>query len=164
MYINQNESGFRYLLLESEIHDRSQTKIWLHKDIAGKRGDEFCFPVRHAAVVQTNKGALVMRPVHGQTVHLITAVSGYRGTAEVSVEDDLRSLEVVASGRKLHSGLGRLGETAWTLCQADADATLTVRGQRTGRRIVGDGRIDYKILPSGEILQAQEEGLERELA
>jgi hypothetical protein len=157
--VEKSEKGFYHFDLFSGSHHHIRHRIWVNNKMInfpadGEGSPTIKLPVIGAKIERTEKGALVLRPCDGVNLYLVWHPSGYRGNANIEVSGDA---EVVAKGKKLHSPQGATGETAWALVNAWGETRVT--GLITGRRI-SDGRIDYKILPSGEVVQSKEEGLE----
>jgi hypothetical protein len=162
-FIERNEKGFAYFELVAGSHDHIRTRVWVNNALVKKSAPEdgelefVEFPVREAKVSRTDKGSLVLRPCEGWTVYCIEMSSGYRGSCSIEVTGG----EVMASGSKYHSPQGNLGETAWAL--VNAQGPIHVAGRRTGRRVDKE-EVEYTIYPDGRVDQAEEEGLEAELA
>jgi len=164
----RNEKNFFYIELVAGSHDHIKTKVWVNKSFvphspeeippdAGKQWTpwDLEFPIHGAQVVKTEKGALVLRPAEGW-VALVKERSGYRGSADFSLEGDF---EIVAEGKEFHSPQGNLGETAWALVNVKSPE-LVVHASISGRR-VSQGEYSYKSFPDGKIENMEEEGLEQ---
>jgi hypothetical protein len=127
----------------------------VHPD-EGEVPNELKFPIQGAQVFRTEKGVLVLRPSGEGWVALVQERSGYRGSADFSLEGDF---EIVAEGKEFHSPQGNLGETAWALVNVKSPE-LVVHASITGRR-VAQGEYSYKLFPDGRIENLEEEGLEQ---
>jgi len=159
IYLNVNERGFYYFKMVSGSHDHKKTIVWINRGLIEFDGNKQAYisnPKRNAWIVQTDKGALVMRPEDGGVVYVIEESSGYRGNCDIVVEGF--ATYIVEQGKQYHSPQGNLGETAWIIVNARNE--IKVYGKRTGRRIENED-INYTMFIDGHIMNAIEEGLEQ---
>jgi len=158
MELIKSNKGFYLFNLVSGSHNHIVTKVWVNKKFVhpNEADGEVEFPVQNARVIRTEKGALVLRPSDEGWVALIQERSGYRGSADFSLEGDF---EIVAEGKEYHSPRGSLGETAWALVNVKGPEIL-VHVSISGRR-VSKGEYSYKLYSDGKKLNLEEEGLEQ---
>jgi len=162
--LQQNERGFMYFELRAGSHDHVRTRVWVHRSLVrmnpeGEAPYELSFPIIGAKIHRTEKGNLVLRPEPDWWVALVTEKSGYRGMASIRIEGVDGEVEIVAAGKEFHSPQGSLGETAWALINANAPQ-IKIHAHISGRRI-SRPEFSYILLPTGEIIEAVEEEVEK---
>jgi hypothetical protein len=162
IYLEANERDFCYFKMVSGSHDHDKTIVWVNRSLISRDERETPFirnPMIGAQIETTEKGALVMRPnaEAERVVYIVEEESGYRGSCEIEVAGP--GVSVIASGHAFHSPRGNLGETAWVLANGRIEG-VKVTGKKTGRWVDKE-KIEYTLLPTGQKIEAIEEGLEQ---
>jgi hypothetical protein len=136
-YKEVDGTRFYYADVGSEVHGRYSFRLWISgrlvKQVVDKDGNVtylVTFPVKDAAIVRTEKGTLVLRPVPGKVTHNILVPCGYRGTSSIQV-DDMAGVEVYTY-YVYESPRGNLGISTGALIVAN-DVPVFVNWSRSGR-------------------------------
>jgi hypothetical protein len=130
MKIESNDRGYHFLEWKHGAHNRYSLRLWISESLS--KGEEINFPVTNATIRKTQKGGLVLIPKEGDVVYLASMVSGFRGSAGLTVMD---GGEEMAQVYYFHSGQGRIGETAFALINGKMTEPVLVKWRKSGRRV-----------------------------
>lgn len=136
-----NESGFKYVESYGGPHDCKRVRIYI-KAVCNLP-DKLTFPLIGHKIIKSAKGTHIIIPDERFCIHHVEVHSGYRGNAEIKIDDPLKN-ETQIAWDTFHSPQGNLGLTANLITSINYDRVIA--WTRSGRRIEGDESAGEMVL------------------
>ena len=123
----------KYFSLKYGPHDKYEIIIWIASAIAFRAGDEIDFPLTNHRFHVTKNNGLILVPSNEDCSFIYKVKSGYRGSADFTVNPPENLLRPVI--KNYHSPVGNLGEDAIGIINVYKDKPVDVTWKISGRHV-----------------------------